>query len=160
MAVDISRLMISIIISQVISIVGSVIYGKFSDSWFINLKKPKMMLPGPAMLIARVTIATVMGILFYIVWGSEYSPEKNVLMILLIALMFTGILSPYFLLIRKSPALSSITLVISLVIGIVSTALSYEISNTAAYLSASFVIWILYLIVITIDTAIVNKNRA
>lgn len=159
MDIDIFKLIISIMLSQITNIIGAIIYGRFVDSWFINLKKPNILISRSAMMTARVFIATLMGILFYLSWISPKSLEKNVVMSLLIMISITGIFSPYYLLVKKSIAASATTTVLSLVLGITLVIISLSVSAIIGYLSLFFIAWTAYLLITTIMMAILNAKK-
>jgi tryptophan-rich sensory protein len=142
-AIEIGKLMISIIICQMVGVIGSVLTTPSIPTWYATLKKPSFTPPG--WLIGSVWIALffLMGISAFLVWrkGLNNRQVKIALTVFAVQLILNALWSVAFFGF-KSP-LAGLVVISVLWIAILLTIIKFlKVSRPAGLLLLPYILWV------------------
>ena len=137
------RLLASVLLCQFAGAIGSSFYGFFSRNWYLFLEKPVFNPPSWIFFPVWITLYTLMGISFYLVWekGLQQQEVKKGLLIFGIQLglnslwsfLFFGLKSPYYAFVE----------IIFLWLAVLLTIFQFrKVSKVASYLLLPYILWI------------------
>ncbi len=140
---NIAKLVISIVICQLVGVIGSVFTNTSVQTWYAELQLPSFTPPGWFIGTVWIILYTLMGISLYLVWnkGLRNKRVKNSLYLFGLQLILNAVWSFLFFGLR-SPFLGLIEIVF-LWVAIAFTILKfYKISRTAAWLLLPYIVWV------------------
>ncbi len=140
---NIAKLVISIVICQLVGVIGSVFTNTSVQTWYAELQLPSFTPPGWFIGTVWIILYTLMGISLYLVWnkGLRNKRVKNSLYLFGLQLILNAVWSFLFFGLR-SPFLGLIEIVF-LWVAIAFTILKfYKISRTAAWLLVPYIVWV------------------
>ena len=137
------KLLASVLLCQFSGAIGSIFTAYSLENWYLLLEKPTFTPPPQIFFPVWVTLYTLMGISFYLVWekGLQEQKVKKGMLIFGIQLslnviwsfLFFGLKSPYYAFVE----------IILLWLAIFLTILKFrEISKMASYLLFPYILWV------------------
>lgn len=156
MAIDIFKLVVSIIICELAGIIGSFFNISSISKWYSRLKKPKFNPPnwifGPVWTI----LYFLMGISLYLVWNTGISLLNSTLIIFFIQLILNIIWSVIFFGL-KAPFYAFIEIIL-LWLAILFTIIEFfMISPLAAFLLIPYILWVSFAAVLNFSLWLLNR---
>jgi len=156
--VNFFKLLTSVLLCQLAGAIGSVFTVSSLENWYLLLEKPAFTPPSWVFFPAWVTLYTLMGISFYLVWekGLERPGVKMALLVFGIQLglnalwsfLFFGLKSPYYAFVE----------IILLWLAIFLTILKFrEISKIASYLLLPYILWVSFAMLLNYYIWILNS---
>ncbi|AYK14961.1 MAG: TspO/MBR family protein [Methanosarcina flavescens] len=151
------KLLVSILLCQFAGAIGSVFTASSLENWYPLLQKPIFSPPSWVFFPAWVTLYTLMGISFYLVWekGLQKEGVKMAMFIFCVQLIlnalwsfiFFGLQSPYYAFIE----------IILLWLAIFLTIVKFmEVSKTASYLLLPYILWVSFAMLLNYYLWILN----
>jgi translocator protein len=141
MAIDILKLIISIVICQLAGLVGSIFNFKAIPRWYSKLKKPAFNPPnwifGPVWTILYL----LMGISMYLVWNAGFSLFSTPLIIFGLQLLLNISWSALFFGAKK-PAMAFVEILFLWMSILYLIFIFYPISQLASYLLIPYLLWV------------------
>ncbi|RXA17065.1 tryptophan-rich sensory protein [Methanosarcina sp. MSH10X1] len=156
--VNLFKLLVSILLCQLAGAIGSVFTASSLENWYLLLEKPTFNPPSWVFFPVWVTLYTLMGISFYLVWEKGFQKE-GVKMALLIfgvqlglntlwSFLFFGLKSPFYAFVE----------IILLWLAICLTILKFrEISKLASYLLFPYLLWVSFAMLLNYYLWILNS---
>lgn len=152
------KLLGSVLLCQLAGAIGSVFTASSLENWYLLLEKPTFTPPAWVFFPAWVTLYTLMGISFYLIWekGLQREGVKVALLIFGVQLvlnalwsfLFFGLKSPYY------AFLGIILLWLAIFLTIVKFR---EISKTASYLLLPYILWVSFAMLLNYYIWILNS---
>lgn len=140
---NIIKLIISIIICQLVGVIGSIFTAPAIYSWYQNLIKPSFNPPNWIFGPVWVALFLLMGISLYLVWKKGIAKKETKIAVAVFAFqLFLNIFWSFIFFNQKYP-LAAFIEIISLFTAILATILAfYKISKTAALLLLPYILWV------------------
>lgn len=140
---SIRKFIVSILMCQMVGIIGAVITMPAITTWYVGLIKPAFNPPswifGPVWTLLYLMI----GISFFLIWNKKTKIEtkQNAFIVFFIQLFLNAIWSPIFFGL-KSP-LVALLVIVALWISILLTIINFnKISKLASYLLIPYLLWV------------------
>jgi len=151
------KLLVSILLCQFVGAIDSVFTATSLENWYPLLQKPTFSPPSWLFFPVWVTLFTLMGISFYLVWekGLQKEGVKVAMLIFCVQLIlnalwsfiFFGLQSPYYAFIE----------IILLWLAIFLTIVKFmKISKTASYLLLPYILWVSFAMLLNYYLWILN----
>lgn len=157
-AVEIVKLVVSIIVCQAAGLIGSLFTTPAIPTWYASLRKPVFTPPNWLFAPVWTTLFLLMGIALFLIWrkGVGMPGVKMALIIFFIQLLFNIFWSIAFFGL-KSPLLGLIVIVI-LWIAILLTIINfYRISTIAGLLLVPYILWVSYAGILNFSLFTLNR---
>jgi len=155
--VNIFKLLASVLLCQLAGAIGSVFTASSLENWYPLLEKPVFNPPSWIFFPVWITLYTLMGISFYIIWekGLQHRDVKVGLLIFGIQLVLNSLWSFLFFGLR-SPNYAFIE-IIFLWFAIFLTIVQFrKISKTASYLLIPYILWVSFAMLLNYYIWILN----
>ncbi len=138
-----SKLVISIIISQLAGIIGSIFTTSEIPNWYSNLIKPSLNPPSWLFGPVWITLYILMGISAFLIWknGLEQKNIKKSLSLFIIQLIFNSSWSIVFFKFHN-PGLALINIIILWILILCTIISFHKISKTASRLLIPYILWV------------------
>jgi len=156
-AIDIVKIIISIVICQFAGIIGSIFTRASIPTWYATLTKPVFAPPNWLFAPVWTALYLLMGVSAYLIWrkGLSVPQVKTALTIFAAQLILNAIWSPVFFGLR-SP-LAGFIVIVLLWITILSTILTFfKISKIAGLLLIPYILWVSLATILNFSILILN----
>jgi translocator protein len=157
MAIDILKLIISIVLCQFAGGIGAIFNIKAIPKWYTHLRKPSFNPPnwifGPVWTILYL----MMGISFYLIWVSGFSLASLPLIAFFVQLILNVLWSALFFGARK-PFLAFVEIIFLFISIALVMILFYPNSHTAAYLLIPYLLWVSFASVLNFELWRLNRH--
>ncbi|MFH1769314.1 MAG: TspO/MBR family protein [Parcubacteria group bacterium] len=150
-------LIVSIVVSQLAGIIGSVFTVNSIDSWYRFINKPFFNPPGWIFGPVWILLYTLMGIALYFVWreGSEAKGVNKAVFVFLVHLVFNALWSVIFFGWHMIGfALIDILLIWVMILYLIK--LFVPISKKAAYLLVPYLLWVSFAVILNLAIFVIN----
>ncbi len=140
---DTPKLIISVIASELVGVVGSVLTVSAIPTWYAALNKPSFSPPnwifGPVWTI----LYFLLGVSFYLIWRQGWKKQRVTVaaQYFLVQMVLNGIWSPVFFGLR-APLLGLIVISAMWVLTVMTMQKLYPVSRPAFYLLIPYLLWI------------------
>jgi len=157
-AMDVFKLIISIVICQLAGFIGSFFTRPAIPTWYAALKKPAITPPNWVFSPVWISLFTLMGISLFLVWrkGFQQPQVKIAVAIFAIQLIFNILWSVAFFGF-KSP-LAGLIVIVILWAAILMTILNFlKISRAAGILLMPYILWVSFAAVLNLLLFLLNR---
>lgn len=140
---EVLRLTISIVICQIVGLVGSFFTAPAIQTWYVTLSKPAFTPPNWLFAPVWTTLFLLMGISLFLVWRKPVSMPKvrTALVIFAVQLALNVLWSILFFGLR-SPLAGFIEILILWAVVLLTIVNFYELSSTAGMLLIPYILWV------------------
>ncbi|HEY5536410.1 MAG TPA: TspO/MBR family protein [Ignavibacteria bacterium] len=138
------KLISSIVICQIVGIIGSFFTAKNIPVWYAGLKKPVFNPPNWVFAPVWITLYLLMGVSFYLIWIKSAEKDIKIPVILFIAQL---ILNSFWTIIffgLKSPGFALFEILILWILILLCIIEFYPVSVTASLLLIPYILWVTY----------------
>lgn len=146
------KLIASIIICQLIGIIGSFFTISSVSTWYLTLNKPSFNPPGWIFGSVWTILYLLMGISLYLIWNKK---SKTAIIFFVIQLFLNLSWSILFFGL-KSPLLAFIEIILLWLAILLTIIITYKISKPAAYLLIPYILWVSFAIILNLFIVILN----
>ncbi len=136
--IDFRKLIPSILLCQTAGIIGALFTTPAIPSWYQTLNKPSFSPPNWLFGPAWLTLYTLMGITFSIIWQKKNRPAIK---LFLIHLFFNALWSILFFGL-KNPLLGLVDILILWCLIVLMIVRFYKINKTASFLLLPYLLWV------------------
>lgn len=142
-SIDWLSLFWSVVFCQAAGMIGSVFTYPSIASWYVFLNKPSFSPPSWLFGPAWITLYTLMGIAFYLIWqkGEQKKAVKSALVLFIFHLVVNTLWSILFFGLR-SPILGLLDISLLWVLIVLIIKRFYQLDKTAAYLLIPYLAWV------------------
>jgi translocator protein len=126
------------------------------QNWYVELIKPSIHLPLWIFPIVWVVLLICMSVSFYLIWDSRLTRNKQIAVLLFLALLLLLILRPVLLLGLKNPGLAELELLPLWLIIFMTMFYFSKIRRVAGVLLLPLLMWISYVGIVNILTLALN----
>lgn len=151
------KLVISVIISQFAGLVGSIFTTPAIPSWYAGLNKPSFSPPNWLFAPVWLSLYTLMGISFFLVWreGWEKKSVKRAMILFLVHLVLNSLWSILFFGLQN-PLLAFLEIIVLWITIVLLIVLFWKINKTAAKLLIPYLFWVSFAAIL--NYSIFNLN--
>ncbi|MDD3679682.1 MAG: tryptophan-rich sensory protein [Candidatus Shapirobacteria bacterium] len=152
------RLLISIFICQLAGIIGSFFTTGAINTWYIFLEKPSFAPPNWLFAPVWISLYTLMGVSFYLVWQSSLGKKehKAAINLFLVHLVFNSAWSIIFFGAQEiGLALLEILLLLVLLVAVIVK--FYQIDKKAALLLLPYFVWVSFASFLNYQLWVLNR---
>ncbi|MCR4335787.1 MAG: tryptophan-rich sensory protein [archaeon] len=151
------KLAISIVLSQLAGIIGSIFTVTSITTWYSFLNKPFFNPPSWVFGPVWITLYFLMGISFYLIWvGSADAKKKHKAMKIFGVQLFLNTLWSILFFGMHQPWLAFAEILLLLTAIILTIKTFYKINKTAAYLLAPYLLWVSFATILNLAIALLN----
>lgn len=156
--IDILKLIVSIIISQLAGLIGATFTSRAIPTWYATLNKPTFNPPNWLFGPVWTALYLLMGISLFLVWqkGLYYNGVKIALIVFGIQLILNILWSILFFGL-KSPLAAFIEIIILWLLILVTILTFYKISRAAAILLLPYILWVSFASILNFSLWRLNK---
>ena len=142
-SVKIAKLVISIIICQIVGLMGSFFTMPAIDSWYQTINKPIFTPPNWVFAPVWVVMFLLMGVALFFIWDKESkNGEKKAAIVVFVFQFILNILWSFIFFTLKSP-IGAFVEIMALWIMVLFTIITFsKVSKTAGYLLLPYIIWV------------------
>lgn len=142
---NLSKLVISIGLSELVGIIGSIFTTSAISTWYVTLTKPDFNPPAWVFGPVWTILYLLMGISAFLVWRKDLEPKaiRSALSVFVVQLILNGLWSVVFFGLRN-PAMALINIVLLWFTIIWTISVFYKISRSAAYLLVPYILWVTF----------------
>ncbi|MBD3313666.1 tryptophan-rich sensory protein [Candidatus Woesearchaeota archaeon] len=151
---SIPKLIASIIIPNLVGLIGSLFTRTGIDSWYSNITKPSFNPPNYVFGPVWTTLFVLMGISFYLIWTSGKNIKWAVIIFIVQLLLNTMWSILFFGL--SNPMLAFIEIIILIAAIIANIIVFYRIRPAAAYLLIPYILWVSFAAVLNFRIWMLN----
>lgn len=155
---DVAKLAISIVVSQMAGVIGSIFTARTVSSWYLTLKKPGWTPPSGVFAPVWISLYLLMGISAFLVWRKGLGHEwvKTALVLFLIQLALNTLWSAAFF--GATSPLAGLFVIVALWVAILATTIAFlRISVVAGLLLIPYISWVGFAAVL--NWSIYSLNR-
>ncbi len=147
------KLIISIIIPFLASIIGSLFTTSSVSTWYVELIKPSFNPPSWVFGPVWTTLYLLMGISLYLVWTTKF--DRKAFTVFGIQLFLNALWSVLFFGLRN-PLLAFIEIILLWIAIIATIILFYRINKKAAYLLIPYILWVSFAAILNLSLYLLN----
>jgi tryptophan-rich sensory protein len=155
---DIAKLAISIVVSQMAGVIGSIFTARTVSSWYLTLRKPDWTPPSGVFAPVWISLYLLMGISAFLVWRKGLGHEwvRAALVLFLIQLVLNTLWSAAFF--GATSPLAGLIVIVALWLAILATiAVFLRVSLGAGLLLIPYISWVSFAAVL--NWSIYSLNR-
>lgn len=140
---NLKLLFVSIVLSQLAGIVGSVATSSSVSTWYVTLTKPEFNPPNWIFGPVWLTLYTLMGVALYLIWVKGYQKNKikHALQFFLLHLVFNTLWSLVFFGLQNLGLAFLVIVILWLMIAYL-IKIFWRINKTAVYLLVPYILWV------------------
>jgi len=140
---DFGRLLAAVLVCQAAGLIGSVFTFESIPTWYASLNKPFFNPPNWVFAPAWITLYTLMGISFYLVWGKGlHSKQAKIAIGIFGAQLFLNALWSILFFGLKMPLVAFVEIIALWAFIALTIWKFYPISKKAAYLLIPYIAWV------------------
>lgn len=140
---DFSKLIVSVIVCEVVGLLGTPFTVNAIPTWYATLNKPFFSPPNWLFGPVWTLLYFLMGVSFYLIWkkGIKRKPVKTALQFFLIQLALNGIWTPVFFGLQ-APLLGLMVIMTMWFFILMTMKKFYPLSKLSAYLLIPYLLWV------------------
>jgi tryptophan-rich sensory protein len=156
-AIDLVKLIISIILCQLAGFIGSIFTGPSIQTWYVTLKKPVFAPPNWLFAPVWITLYLLMGIAAYLIWrrGFDRPQVKTALTFFAVQLILNILWSPAFFGLR-SPIVGLIVIIILWIAILLTIRIFIKLSTVAGVLLIPYILWVSVAAILNFSILLLN----
>ena len=156
-AIDLVKLIISIILCQLAGFIGSIFTGPSIQTWYVTLKKPVFAPPNWLFAPVWITLYLLMGIAAYLIWrrGFDRPQVKTALTLFAVQLILNILWSPAFFGLR-SPIVGLIVIIILWIAILLTIRIFIKLSTVAGILLIPYILWVSVAAILNFSILLLN----
>lgn len=140
---NMSKLIFSLVLCQLVGIIGGLFTAASVRTWYLTLNKPSFNPPNWIFGPMWITLYLLMSIALYLVWTTD-SPgkAKQIAMIFFFIQLAINMAWSFFFFYLKSPGLGLIDIIALLVFILLTIWKFFPVNRTAGYLMLPYLLWV------------------
>lgn len=150
---NIWKLIISIVLPFLASVIGGLFTASSVSSWYIALIKPPFNPPSWVFGPVWTSLYLLMGVSLYLVWIKKY--DKNAFTFFGIQLVLNALWSVLFFGLR-SPLFAFIEIIFLWIAILITIFYFYRINKISAYLLLPYILWVSFAVILNLAIFILN----
>jgi len=152
---DLIRLIVSIVICQLVGVIGSIPNIKSIPGWYSKIKKPKFNPPSWIFGPVWTLLYLLMGISLYLIWNSGNA--NNLALVVFFVQLLLNFVWSFIFFGMKRPGWAFVEIVFLWVSILWTIILFYSISNVAAYLLIPYILWVSFAAILNFSIWFLNR---
>lgn len=150
------KFIISITITILIGLLGSVATASSVKTWYLTINKPPFTPPNWLFGPVWTLLFILMGISFYIVWNKSYSTNTRFAFFAFFIQLVLNLLWSVFFFGLRNPWLAFFEIVFLWLLIIINIRLFYRLSKVSGYLLIPYLLWVSFASILNLSIAILN----
>jgi benzodiazapine receptor len=138
-----SKLIASLVICQLASVIGSIFTTSAISTWYATLKKPAFTPPNWVFSPAWITLFVLMGISAFLVWNKGLSDQKvKIALSIFVAQLILNVLWSVMFFGLRSPLAGLIEIAVLWIAILLSILYFFKVSHIAGMLLLPYILWV------------------
>lgn len=155
---NMSKLIFSLVLCQLVGIIGGVFTSASVRTWYLTLNKPSFNPPNWIFGPMWISLYLVMGIALFLVWTSDAPGKaKQIAMIFFFIQLAINMAWSFLFFYLKSPVLGLIDITALLIFILLTMWKFFPVNRTAGYLMLPYFLWVVFAAVLNYSIWTLNN---